>query len=251
MKTLLLLCLSVLGLAAAAQTKIDRSITINSGQTLNLNLDYPEVRIQTWDKPNVMITGTVSINRGENDQAFQLDVSQVGQEVRVASSLKDRESIPQRIVIKKDDREYYFKTKDYHDPEIQKFMKENGGEYSYMSNGIIQEIKLEIFVPRNTNTKVVCKYGLVEVLAFEGPLVVESKYGGVDATIQSQTAGQLTARTQYGEILTNLESKFDQTRSGGKSDKRWTEISANLGKGPSVTLESRYGNVYLRKPASR
>jgi len=247
MKTLLFLGIACVTFAAEAQTKVEKSIAVKPGQTVVLNLDYPEARLQTWDKSEVMITGTVSINKGEHDQAFQLDVTTTGNELVVTALLMDKESIPERIIIKKGDREYYFKTKNYRDPEIQKFLADNGSDYSYMSNGIIQEISLTIFIPKNTPTKVNAKHGLIEVSGFDGPLTIESKYGGVDATIQPQTAGQLTARTQYGEILTNLETKFNQTPVEGRG-KRWTEISANLGKGPAYSLESKYGNVYLRKP---
>lgn len=247
MKTLLWIYLCFVGLMAAAQTKVEKTIPIKAGQQLVFNADYPELKIQTWDKNEVLITGTVSINRGEHDQAFDLRVESSTGEVTITSLLKDKENIPQRIVIKKGDQEYFFKSGNYNDPEIQKFLEANGREYSYMSNGIIQEIKLTVFVPKNIQTTIRAKYGLVEVLTFEAPLVIEAKYGGIDVTISPQLSGQLTARSQYGEILTNLDNKFDRIAQGEKSDKRWTEISANLGKGPRYSLESKYGNVYLRK----
>lgn len=247
MKTLLFLGLAWVTVAAQAQTPVEKSIPVKPGQAVVLNLDYPDAKIQTWDKSEVMITGTASINKGEHDQAFQLDVTTTGNELVVTSLLKDKENIPERIMIKKGDREYFFKTGNFRDPEIQKFLADNGSDYSYMSNGIIQEISLTIFVPRNTATRVTAKHGLMEVTGFDGPLTIESKHGSVDATIASQSAVQLTARTQYGEILTNLDTKFNQTPVEGRG-KRWTEISASLGKGPAYSLESKYGNVYLRKP---
>ena len=247
MRTKLWVTCLILSVPVLAQTKIEKTIPVKAGQKLSLNFDYPEVKLQTWDKTEIRITGTVSINRGENDNAFELAVASTTSDISVTSMLKNKESIPQRIVIKKGDREYYFKAQDYNDPEIQKFLEENGREYSYMSNGVIQEIKLEVFVPKGLETTVQAKYGLVEVKNFDGPLSIDAKYGGVDASILAQDTGQLTARTQYGEILTNLDVKFDQLTSGAKSDKRWTEISASLGKGPKYKLESKYGNVYLRK----
>ncbi len=246
MKRILLFVLLSVSLASYAQTPIEKIIPVKPGQKLTIIVEEPELKLQTWDKNEVLIKGVVSINRGENDSAFELQTNTSGQELTVTSVIKDKENIPQRIVIKKGGVEYYFKAKDYNDPEIQKFLEENGREYSYMSNGIVKDIKLEVFVPRNMETTVQAKYGIVEVKNFDAPLTIDAKYGGIDATIVPGTTGMLTARARYGEILTNLGIKFDQS---GFPDKKnqWTEISAKPGSGPRYSFESKYGNVYLRK----
>lgn len=242
----LLLCL-LISTCSYGQTKIEKSIPVKSGQRVVFRFDYPEVKLQTWDKPEVFISGTVSINQGEHDSAFGFDVNTTSAEVAVVSSLKDKENIPHRISIKKGDREYYFKTSNFNDPEVQKFIADNGGDYSYRSSGIQHDIKLTIQVPRNTPVLVESKYGIVEVLTFDAPLTIDSKYGGADITFAAAPRGRITARCQYGEILTNLDTKFDQTPSSGKRGKHWTEITANMGSGPEVIVESKYGNIYLRK----
>jgi hypothetical protein len=233
-----------------AQTKIEKNIPVQAGQKLVMNFDYPElIKVQTWDQDRVLIRGDVSINRGENDDAFDLQVNTTPKEVTVTSILKNKESIPQRIMIKKGGTEYYFKARDYNDPEVQKFLEENGREYTYMSNGVIKEIELEIFIPKNIETVIDAKYGLVEVKGFEAPLTIFSKYGGIDASIISRSTGEIIARTRYGEILTNLDIKFNSGPDFEKFDK-WTEISARPGTGPRFSLESKYGKVYLRKPVN-
>lgn len=168
----------VAGFAAMGQTKIERSIPVKAGQKLVLNFDYPELKLQTWDKNEILIRGTVSINRGENDSAFDLELLTDGPEIKVTSFIKDEVNLPQHIVIKMGDTQYFFKAKDFNDPEIQKFLEQNGREYSYMSNGVVKEVKLEVFVPKNMNTSVLAKYGMVEVKNFDGPLNIDAKYGG-------------------------------------------------------------------------
>ena len=249
MKTSLLTSLIFCCAISFAQTKVEKTIPIKAGQKLVLNFDYPELTLQTWDKNEILIKGTVSINRGENDAAFDLQVN-TEKDITVTSVIKDKENLPQRIIIKKGDVEYFFKAKDFNDPEIQNFLDGNGHDYTYMSNGVIKEIKLEVFVPRNIETSVLAKYGIVEVKGFNGPLTIDAKYGGVDATISSSSTGQLTARSRYGEILTNLDIKFDQQRFPDKHERQdhWTEITAKIGNGPTYLIESKYGKVYLRKP---
>ncbi len=243
---LLLLILFTGSLTLNAQILIEKTFAVQPGQKLNLNFDDPEIKLQTWDKNEVLIKGTVSINRGENDKAFELQSTSSTKELIITSVIKDRENIPQRIIIKRGDTEYFFKAKDYNDPEIQKFLEQNGREYSYMSNGIAKEIKLEVFVPKKMETIVQAKYGMVEVKIFDAALTINAKYGGVDATIAMASTGELTARSRYGEILTNLGIPFNQARDSAHHD-NWTEITVKPGTGHHYSFESKYGNVYLRK----
>lgn len=249
MKTRLILGLIVLSGTMLAQTKIEKTVPVQSGQKLMLNFDYPElIRIQTWDRKEVLIKGNVSINKGENDEAFELVTQNNGNTITVSSVIKDMENLPKRIVIRKGDTEYVFKAKDYKDPEVKKFLDEHGGNYTYMSSGIIKEIQLEIFIPVGMETTVDAKYGLVEVLGFNAPLTVMAKYGGVDATINSRLTGELIARTHFGEILTNLDLPFDSEKDRDSNYSKWTQVSVKPGSGPRYMLESKYGKVYLRKP---
>jgi hypothetical protein len=245
----LILGLMVLTGTSFAQTKIEKSIPVQTGQKLVMNFDYPElIKIQTWERKEVLVKGEVSINKGENDDAFELLTQTSGGVTTIAASLKDKENLPRRIVIKKGDMEYVFKGNNYKDPEVQKFLAENGGDYSYISSGIIKEITLEIFVPKGMETTVEAKYGLIEVKAFDAPLTIDAKYGGVDVTMNAKTTGELIARTQYGEILTNLDIAFDSGKRNTPAYEKWTEVSAKPGTGPRYILESKYGKVYLRKP---
>ncbi|HWA33175.1 MAG TPA: hypothetical protein VG737_03545 [Cyclobacteriaceae bacterium] len=225
---------------------MEKTIAVQASQKVVLDFDHPEIKLSTWDKKEIGIRGTSSINRGENDNAFELQVTTTGPEIRITSVVKDKENLPHHIMIKKGDTEYFFKAKDFKDPEVQKFFEQNGREYAYMSSGVIIEVKLEIFVPKGMTTSVLSKYGIVEVTNFDGPLTVDSKYGGVDATITPATTGVLVARSRYGEILTNLGVAFDQK--GPDRNEKWTEISAKIGSGSRYEIEAKYGNVYLRKP---
>jgi hypothetical protein len=233
--------------AGLAQTRIDKSVPVWAGQRLILNFDFPNVKLQTWDKSEIQVTGTASINRGEHDEAFYLDVASQSDAVTITSMLRDKENIPERILIKRGEQEYFFKTANYNDAEVQKFLSENGGDYRYRSTGVHQDIALTVFVPRNTSVEVIATHGLIEARAFDAPLKVTSKHGSIDITFTQPVRMGIVARCQYGEILTNLDVKFERASDGGKNGKRWTEISSGPGSGPHHILESKYGNIYLRK----
>jgi len=246
MKTKFILGFTVYSFIAFSQTKVEKHIAVQPGNTLTMNFDYPElIKLQTWDKDEILITGTVSINEGENDSAFELQVKQEGNNIVVTSVINDRENLPKRIVIKDGDTEYVFRAKDVNDPEVQKFFDQHGRKYSYISNGLAQHIKLNVLVPRQVATETESKFGTVEVGEYNAPLSVIAKHGVIDATVVANTTGVIIARTQFGEIFTNLDIKFNSENPGKAG--RWTSITAKPGVGPAYSFESKFGNVYLRK----
>jgi hypothetical protein len=226
-----------------AQTAINKSIAVKPGQNIVMHFDYPElVRVSTWDKNEVSIQGTVSINNGENDNAFTLDLSTSGNTVNIRNQIADMKNLPRFYTIKDGTQTITFKNKE----ELDKYKQQTGkSKFDMTSNGVDIEIVLEIKVPRNIDTRVESVYGTVEIKEFTGPLSVTSTYGAVDAALVEKATGELVAETNYGEIFTNLDTKFGNMN--GKDEHFHTYVSAKPGNGPRYSFESKYGNVYIRK----
>ncbi len=240
-RSILFLC--VLSLAAHGQTKLDKTIPVKTGQQLRLHFDYPElIRVSTWDRNEVSIQGTVSINEGENDDAFGLEVNLQGGYVDVRGKIKDMDNLPHRITVIEDGVKRTFRN----EAEWKRYRKENGKtRYNSMNNGVEIDITLEIKVPAGMETKLVSVYGMVEVSSFNGPLRVEATYGGVDVALDETSTGEVVAETNYGHIYSDLAAKFD---SGNSRDEDFhTLVSAKPGKGPTYRFESAYGSIYLRR----
>ena len=241
MKTLTLLLLTAL--ASQAQTSLNKSIPVSAGKPVKFTFDYPEmIRITTWDKNEISIQGTVSINNGENDDAFVLDVDNNGSALNIRGRIKNMEDLPQRITVVQGGVKTVFQN----ESEWRKFKKESGkGNFQMMNKGVDMDITLEIKVPAGMKTSLLSVYGMVEVKDFTGPLSVEATYGGVDAAIAESTTGELVAETNYGHIYTDLNIKFDNDKF--RDEDFHLVVSAKPGSGPSYRFESPYGNVYLRK----
>ena len=232
----------ILPLSASAQTQVNKSIAVQSGQKIALKFDHPEmVRISTWDKSEISIQGTVSINNGENDDAFELQTNTAGNTVVIQNIIRDLKKLPQRITVVRDGQKMVF-----HDKEaLKKYQNEHGKSFENQSWGVEMEIILEIKVPRNVETTIESTYGMVEVKDFNGPLTATSTYGGVDAAVKEKMMGELIAETNYGQIYSNLDVKF--TGENSKEENFHTYVTAKPGTGPRYSFESKYGNVYLRK----
>lgn len=227
---------------AGAQTPITRSQAVQNGQTIVMNFDYPElIRVSTWDKMEVSVEGTVSINGGESDDAFKLDIRSSGNTIDIDGSIPDLKKLPHRVTIRRNGEKITFKSKEAY----REYAKTNGREFNSMNEGVETDIILNIRVPKNMATKIMARYGLVEVRDFNGPLVVDATYGGIDVALVESSTGKLMAETNYGQIYSNLNMKLDKENL--KEDNFHTVIAANLGNGPAYNLESKYGNVYLRR----
>jgi hypothetical protein len=226
----------------SAQTIIDKTIAVSSGQHVMLRFDYPEVvRVSTWDKSEISIHCSVSINQGENDGAFELLSTTDGKVVSIRNEIKDLNSLPHRVTVMDGAEKLTFKDR----AALRKYQQERGKRsFDMVSNGVDMDIVIEVRIPRNVVTTVESVYGMVEVKDFSGPLTVDATYGGVDATVIERAAGQITAETNYGEIYTNLDSKFGGSKI---SEDFHTLVTASPGNGPKYTFESTYGNVYIRK----
>ena len=74
-----------------AQTPINKTIPAQPGQTIVMHFDYPElIQVSTWDKNEISITGNVTINSGENDDAFELFTSTSGGTISIRNEIKYR-----------------------------------------------------------------------------------------------------------------------------------------------------------------
>jgi hypothetical protein len=240
MRSLIAIIICLFTGVLAAQTPVNKTYPVAAKQIISLRFDYPElVKISTWDKSEISITGTVSINGGENDDAFELLQTTSGNTIYVESKIRNLKELPHRITIVRDGEKTTFKTR----ADYEKYRNENGREYNVRSEGVDMDILLEVKVPKNVEVKLESVYGMVEVRSFVGPLSVEATYGGVDVAVQEKAMGELTAETNYGQIYSNLDIKF----SGSEFENFHTLVTAKPGNGPKYSFESKYGNVYLRK----
>lgn len=228
-----------------AQTTINKSIPAQAGQTVSINFDYPNlIRVSTWDKNEVLITGTASINGGENDDAFELLTSTSGATISIRNEIKNMKNLPHRITIIDGSQKMVFRNKE----ELKKYENEHGKKgHDMQSWGLDMEIIIDIKIPKNMKTTVQSTYGMVEIKDFNAPIDVDATYGGVDAAVVEKNAGEIIAETNYGEIFTNLDIKFGGEES--RNENFHTLVSAKPGNGPRYSFDSKYGNVYIRKAA--
>ncbi len=240
MRILLTLLCSISLYALQAQQTITKTYPLKPGQELELSFDYPKViKVSTWDKPEVSVTASVSINNGENDDAFQLIENTSGNTLSIKNVIKDLDKLPKRYTIVQDGKKTVFTSKE----DFKTFTADMKGA-RYYSEGVDMEITIEVKIPQSQlSTFLKAKYGIVELVNYNAPIKVDATYGGIDVAVNENTTGKLSATTQYGQIYSNLTLNITD-----KVEKDfYTSITTALGKGPAYSLKSTYGNLYLRK----
>lgn len=244
-KILLSIALVVLGTAnTLGQTRISETYDTKSTDELNLIFRYPElVQIKVWDGKEVKIEGTVNIKDGEFDENFEIKSSTENDRLTIESIIKDLKKM----------RGNYSRHVYNEDDSTSVTLSDKGTTINVGSrkkgtykNGIYVFIELVVTVPRDMKVTLDARYGLVEVLESPESLEVDARYGGVDVVVNESQLLEFEASTQWGQIFSNLEVPVKMD--GNERRGRWVKARASLKKGDNrLSVESQYGNVYLRK----
>ncbi|MEL7001712.1 MAG: hypothetical protein AAFN93_03150 [Bacteroidota bacterium] len=249
MKSILTVLLALISFVVLAQKEIKEEYSLNGITEVSIKFKYPElVSLKTWDGDKVVIKGTASINLGKNDENFIIKADRSSKSLYIDSQIKDMDELPHKLwATEEDGTIHVFNAKDWNSPEVQKYLDEHPKHRS-MSHGVIKKIQLEVLVPKNVALNIDCKFGLLEIQDFDAPLFASSKFAGIDISVPSRSKIDITAKTKFGEIYTDLDADFDDRNGRRTEPNRWLAIQAKLnGGGKSFVLESEHGDLYLRK----
>ncbi len=250
MQRILIACCLLLGVLpyiAAAQTTVQQSYTTGGVQQLHLGFKYPQlITVSTYAGSEVKITAQVSINGGEYDNRFQFNSSTENGTLTINSHIADYTSIPDMYVIVRQGKRYTFANTEAGQAALKKFQANNAG-YDYKMHGVDTDIKVTVQVPEGMALQVDAKFGIVELTGNFGNVKVNAIHGGVDVALAASQGHDITARTKFGEIYTNLELPY-KPDGQPKNPGQWEVITSRLnGGGRSLQLESKFGNLYLRR----
>ncbi len=238
---LFVICLFSLQLLA--QRIVEKNIPVSAGQEIKLEFKYAElIKIKTWDKREVFVNASVSINCDEDNDVFKLEVENKPDRVYIYSNYGDLKKLKRKYILKEDEE----------------------GNIHINRSSLSIETYYEVIIPKNVQLNISSISGDVEIDEFIGPLNIKlisgdaeinkisgslyakSISGFVDLSLASDQKVDLRMKTVTGEIYTNLEIDFDKY--GNKHGYVGSKVSGSInGGGTSIELESVSGNIYLRK----
>ena len=236
---LCLISLSSFGQEEISTEKFDASRV----ERISLDFKYPElIKIKTWDKKEVEIKASVIINNGQNNEDFSLKSRVNNGTLLIDSKIRNLDKYRHYTISRDEDGKNGGLTVSKNGSTI----ITNGRGYWKGRDGVVVSVILEVTVPEGIEVDLEATYGIVEVLDHEMPLEIDARYGGIDVLIDEKADLEISASTQWGQIYHNLDAKL-RARGDGFPGK-WMRTQANLNRGTrKLSLESQYGNVYLRK----
>jgi len=226
MKNILTIIILLITANIFAQRTVEKSFDLNKNQTLDLNFKFAsEIEIKQWDKNQVSVKATVTIDDGEGNEYFSLETDRHSNEVAIYSDFGG-----------------YFK-------------KKNRRGF-YDSN--YSEINYTVYVPKGTSLRVesICgslfidSYygdlrtdlvsGNVTLKKYEGEMRLETVSGDLDLVVEK---AYVDASTVTGSVYSNLDIEQKSNRSHASHC-----IKGSINNGTErLRLTTVSGNIYLRK----
>ena len=229
MKNIILAFALIITTSINAQRKIEKSVAVTNNQDVFLHFKFAQnIKIIQWNKNEVLAKAEVTIDDGEGNEAFSLQIEKSSGVVEIYSDFGD-----------------YFKNKNR----------------KYRNNhNTTTDILYVVYVPSNVNLKIKSISGDVETDKFSGNLktdlvsgdVTVKNYSGelwlktvsgdLDVTIDKAV---VNAKTLTGTIYSNLS--IDQGNNNKKSS-GYNKIRGTINNGKVlVKMETVSGNIYMRK----
>ena len=221
----------IMTVSASAQRQVEKTVALKGGQDIFLDFKFADdIRVEQWNKNEVQVKSEVTIDDGEGNDAFSLQVDETSGSVEIKSDFGD-----------------YFKSKN----------KDKNYWNNRHSN---TEIDYVVYVPMGATLKIKSISGSVEANSYEGFLktdliagdVTIKNYDGemhlktisgdVDVTFKS---AEVNAKTLTGTIYANLDIDMEGNgnRSGGHNN-----IKGKINNGGKlVKMETISGDIFLRK----
>jgi len=228
MKKFLTISIALIPLFLFSQEVIEKTEPISKSQELRLNFKFADqIIIKTWDKNEVLVRATVSINDNEDNDHFKLNTSSNGNMVKFVSKIKDMDQIEKKKYVIEEDED---------------------GEY-YVANceSIDLDMTFEVFAPGDVILHLSTINGDVDIFDWKGPSEINTINGYIDSSIDPKLKVNFDLSTINGGMYSNLDlditDRDEKMRCLIGGD---VEAMLNNG-GVEMVYETINGDIYLRK----
>lgn len=191
-----------------AQVRIDKHLDFSGKKTVKLDIQIADsIKIRTWDKSEVYVNATISINDNRDNDAYETSFSETGDV----------------LVVKAEFRDGYFTGKE---------------------NGCVEtDIFWEITIPAQSKLSTESINADITITGDTGPMDIRSISGFIDLTVPEKRKANLDFSTLTGTIYSNHQVKSDAS---GNDITSHVKYSMNTG-GDLIRLETISGDIYFRK----
>ncbi len=198
-----------------AQKIIEKEIT-TSADRIEIEFKFAdEITLTTWDKNTVYFKAEVSINNGEYDYYYELNIANSSSILRIESSYDDL------FEFWKKERKSQNKIGNYCGPDI--------------------DINYTLYLPEKSNLKLKSISGNVVSDMYKGALEIDVISGDIDIHIDKSS---LEAETMTGMIYADKDLEFDNE----KNKIMGSRVTGSFGGVKNkLRLKTISGDIFIRK----
>ena len=230
-KLLLLLLVGLLISPAFAQRIIQKTMPVSPDQLVNLNLRFGDsIQVRYWDKPDLSVRISVTINNGKLDDALVVTTNSTDQEVSLKTDY-DKEKLKEG---KAEDCPGNGKGSHWRTDQ-------DGKEYYVCS-----KINYQVYLPRQAKLKVETINGNIDIQGATASVSAKTISGFVDMSWPKTKGANVAMKTITGEVYSDMDISLKNKKEKNPMVGYQLEGTLNGG-GPIVRLESISNNIFLRK----
>ncbi|MDW3196717.1 MAG: hypothetical protein R8G66_30345 [Cytophagales bacterium] len=198
----------------SAQKTVEDRQPVNGQQTLKLDFPFAdEIRIETWDKSEVLVEAIVNINDNEDNDLFE-----------IRSSATER-----RIYMEMDERVW--------DDRSKKKSKKNCWN---------SEINIKVFLPKSLEIDAETISGDYELAYYGKPFYFKTVSGDLDLSVDPDADLDFMVKTVTGEVYSDLDLSYPRGKDGLRQIVGM-DVEGRLNNGGEILeLKTVSGNVFLR-----
>lgn len=265
---ILLMCLLFITVdGLIGQKIIQKDQSLSGIESIKFDFQWSDAKFIKSSDNQLHITVSVLINKGENDDAFELNLVKKGSILEVKSDIKDMENMPRYVVVESKGVKHTFRLDPNEDFHKRDFDQINWSEVNHWQGpDVLKEVLITVSIPENVQINVDATYGNLEIVNCLNPMIIENTYGHVqasflsapkdcklkstysfvDISVPSSSSMDFDLHTNHGSIFTNLDIDIDAKKSKTRIFDNMVIGAINRG-GKTLEVEATYSNIYLRK----
>jgi len=238
MKNSILAILIISALNGSAQRIVEKSVEVNIASKISLEFKYASnINVTGWDQDKVQVVASVTINDGESNDIYEIEVSKSGNDLVLSSNSKELENHWRTIRSGSNDC-----CNDCCQTTIDIEVKIPSALDLYVDtiSGTITTTGLSGRLDLNTIS------GDVTLSPIEKSFHAKSISGDVELLVERNLNADFNAKTISGEIYFNLDFEYLDKKNGLRQIVG-QKVRGRLNQGgEGWDLETISGNIYLR-----
>lgn len=205
------------------QKIIEESSVLKENDDVSLNFDFADkINVTTWEKSEIYIKVTVSINDNKNNDNFKLDMIQRSTGIEFESEIEDMENLH----------------------KYRQIIDEDG--HINICNSVDMDIVFEVSIPNRVDLQIKTISGDIILKNTLGKLNIETISGFIDLSLPEKHNANLELSTITGGMYSDFNFKNEEMEGYHHYGKHDLSKKLNEG-GTRIFLETISGDIYIRK----